>query len=383
MKIAILDITSRNAVLYNPSLCNSLSKIESDVTLLTPKMGIKNVRFKHFKLLNLVPKSWISRTTKYKRILRSIEVIINYGIVWFYLLTKRPDVLHIQWLPFLEYSSIELKVLKLFYLSCKHTRLFFTVHNIFPHDMPIEKREGYIKRFANLDCYFSGYFVHLYSNKEDLIKFYEINPNKIHVAYHGIYNPVGYVPADRHISDGKLRIVMYGYQNRYKGADILIESIKLLPKDYLQKVEVVIIGKTENDMLRHVTKDLGSINVHWNPTFVPDEELYDNIEKSDIIILPYRAISQSGVLLLALSYRKPIITSDLPSFKETLKGYKQDWFFKSEDSQSLSNLIKRYIDKDIDIEEQVDVINKLNDLYSWDETAKKNIEAYTNKSHNS
>lgn len=378
MKIAVLDITSRNAVLYNPSLCNSLSKIESDVTLLSPKIGVKDVSFKHNKLLNLIPDSWVSKTTRTKRVFRAIEVIINYLIVWFYLLMKRPDVLHIQWLPFLEFSSIELKILKWYHLSCKNTRLFLTVHNVFPHDMPIEKREGYINRFIQLDSCLSGYFVHLYSNKEDLIRNYNIKSRKIHVAYHGIYNPVGYKPVIHHEPDGKLHIIMYGYQNKYKGADILVNAIKLLPKEYLHKVEVVILGKTSNDLLHLVTKDLESINIHWNPTFVSDEELYDAIGISDLIILPYRAISQSGVLLLALSYRKPIITSDLPSFKETLKGYKQDWFFKSEDSQSLSDLIKRYVDKDIDIQEQVKVIETLNELYSWDETARKTLEAYYN-----
>ena len=35
--------------------------------------------------------------------------------------------------------------------------------------------------------------------------------------------------------------------------------------------------------------------------------------------------------------------------------------------------------KDINIEEQVEVINKLNNLYSWDETARKTLEAYNRK----
>ena len=36
---------------------------------------------------------------------------------------------------------------------------------------------------------------------------------------------------------------------------------------------------------------------------------------ADIVILPYRKIYQSGVLMMSLSYKKPVVVSDLPSFK--------------------------------------------------------------------
>lgn len=65
-------------------------------------------------------------------------------------------------------------------------------------------------------------------------------------------------------------------------------------------------------------------NFQWMPYFVAEQKLDYEINESDVIILPYRSISQSGVLLLSLYFKKPIITSDLPSFKETLKGYRDE-----------------------------------------------------------
>ena len=92
--------------------------------------------------------------------------------------------------------------------------------------------------------------------------------------------------------------------------------------------------------------------------------------------MPYRNISQSGVLLLALSYRKPILTSDLSSFKETLHGYPDDYFFKREDTQSLADMLTRFVNGDIDKKMLCGIIDTLNNKYSWKETAKATLRAY-------
>ena len=83
-------------------------------------------------------------------------------------------------------------------------------------------------------------------------------------------------------------------------------------------------------------------------------------------MLPYRAISQSGVLLLSINFGKLIICSDLPSFMETMRGEDGNeldgcLFFKNEDSVSLRDLLVRYIDQTIDenaIRERVQHLKK-------------------------
>ena len=63
MKIAILDITGRNAVQYNPALCNAIARIEEDVTLLSPTLKCSKQSFKYFRLLDLVPQSCLLYTS--------------------------------------------------------------------------------------------------------------------------------------------------------------------------------------------------------------------------------------------------------------------------------------------------------------------------------
>ena len=117
-------------------------------------------------------------------------------------------------------------------------------------------------------------------------------------------------------------------------------------------------------------------NIEFIPEYVSDEVLYKYIADSDIIVLPYREISQSGALLLALSTKRLIITSDIPSFKETLAGTGEDTFFENGNAASLSNLIKKYVDGLVDENKQLDIIESLEAKYSWEniaETYKRSI----------
>lgn len=377
MKVIILDITGRNPVQYNPSLCSSLAKIEGvNVILLSPTLKSTPCGYVYKKLLKLVPDSITSSEGMGKRVLRLIEVILNYMYILVYLLFERPDILHIQWLPLLEFSSGESLILSMMKCFSSRTRIYFTVHNIFPHNMSDEGMIRYHSRFLQLDKIIDGYIVHLYSSKNELISGFSIEEKKIHVAYHGIYIAENYIPHKYSNKDGIKKIIMFGYQNHYKGTDVLLEALKLLPINYLKKIQVQIVGKTDPTLYKRYENDRDKLNVSWINRFVSDNELYEFIGNSDLILLPYRKISQSGVLLLALSYKKPILTSNLPSFKETLEGYPEDYFFDVDSPNNLEKLLEKYINGMIDEQKMIDLIEELNIKYSWDESAKSTYIAY-------
>lgn len=378
MNIVVLDITSRNAVQYNPALCNALADNNdsgSVVLLSTENYGDSN-RYKFKKLFRLVPLSMDSSRSRVKRILRAMEVLINYIYVIIYVACKQPDIVHFQWLPFIDVSLIEKYVLWSIKKMSPRTKLFLTVHNIYPHNLPEASKECYRKRFLIVNNYIDGYLVHLKSSKDELISKFEVEPTKVNIAYHGVYVPDLMKKKKQRTDDGKKRIIMYGFQTKYKGADILVDALSLLPNDYLEKISSSIVGKTDPDLYADYINKAESLGVEWVNRFVPDEELYDMIDNSDVILLPYREISQSGVLLLALSYRKCILTSDLPSFKETLDGYDGSWFFERCNPMSLADMIEKYVDGRIEENKIVNIIEKLNTKYSWDNTAKSTINAY-------
>lgn len=377
MKIAVLDISSKNAVQYNPSLCKALGEEGCQVILIAPTLKGCHKDFAYFRLLSLVPQSWVSKDFKLKKVLRAIEVILNYVVIAFYILIKRPDILHVQWLPLTEVSSIEYYVLALYKNLCPKMRVFLTAHNVYPHNSNVVRKALYKERFLKVDKVIDGYMVHLNSSKVMMQKEFGISEDRLHVAYHGLYIPDGYTPND-HISE-KVNIILYGYQTLYKGADLLVDAVGMLSNEMRDRISVNIIGSTDSKLYALYSEKASRLGINWINRFVTDEELYTAIGSSDLILLPYRNISQSGVLLLALSYRKPILTSDLPSFKETLEGYPNDYFFKTEDPKSLSEMIERFISGQIDKNRIKSIITELNKKYAWTETAKATIKAYKSR----
>ena len=188
MNIFVLDITGRNATQYNPSLCSSLAQVEGvKVTLLSPTLSECNGGYTYKKLIKLIPDNLTSSESNIKRILRLLEVLLNYSYLILIVLFKRPDVLHFQWLPLLEFVSGESLVLKMIKVVSSKTKIVLTVHNIYPHNMTDVGERNYHSRFLKLDHLIDAYIVHLYSSKHELATKFCISDAKIHVAYHGIY----------------------------------------------------------------------------------------------------------------------------------------------------------------------------------------------------
>lgn len=377
MKIAVLDITSRNAKQYNPSLCKALAEnlVNGEVELLAPRLSINPVNFKYRKLFNIVPASWTGGKGRLKRLLRGVESSLNYVYVIIYVAIVRPDILHIQWFPFVEFAGGEEYVLAAIKRSSPKLKIVYTAHNIYPHNLSENGRAAYRTRVLRLDNYIDQYVTHLNSSRKELMNEYGIPPQKVSVAYHGIYVAENYIPTQNKPSNIK-RLIMYGFQSRYKGADILIDALNLLPKESLSKLKVKIVGLTDKALYESYSEKATAINVEWINRFVSDGELYQAIGESDLILLPYRKIAQSGVLLLALSYKKAILTSDLPSFKETLEGYPEDCFFESGNPKALADILEQFVNNRIDVHNLIKIIRNLNEKYSWNETAKKTLYIY-------
>lgn len=377
LKIAIIDITSRNSPQYNPALCTALGKIDNcEVTLLSTSLKERNDNFSFKSLIRLVPSSKAGSESKLKRILRAVETFFNYFYIVIYVLVKRPNIIHFQWLPFLEYCGLEIAILRIARLIAPKTRYFWTVHNIYPHNSTIIKQKEYRNRVKKIDKLIDGYIVHLYSSKDELTNEFDLDQSKIHVAYHGIYQLDRIIDVDNTKNRKRRRIIMTGLLSLYKGPDILMEAIKLMPDNYIDRLEAVFVGKTPPEIFSKYEPLFKALNITWVNRFVEDSELSSAIDNSDLIVFPYRKISQSGVLLLSLTYNKPIIASDLPSFRETLQGYPEDGFFESENVESLKNTLMNYIDNKLDLDKMVNVIGDLNKIYSWEESAKNTLKAY-------
>ena len=372
MKVILLDISGK-VVNYDLALFEALNKESEYISIeyYIPSHG----------LLSLIPKKWQSSLNIGKRVVKVVEGLLNYAFTCVKVACSKPDVLHMQWLPFMEFVGWEFTILKCLRWLSPKTRLVLTIHNVYPHDMDDVRKRSYNERFRKACSLIDAFIVHTKISKEDVIREFGLSAEKVHVCCHGVFEPKGITISSDFRKDGKLHILQFGGQSYYKGTDLLVDAVCKLDEERKKRLETHIVGGISQSFLTELkAKDIDSI-ITWKAYFLTDEELYQEINAADLIVLPYRNISQSGVLLLSIFFGKLIICSDLPSFKETMQGGEGDGlndclFFKSEEANSLRELLKKYIDGSIDEEAVRKRIMHLKSQYSWQSAAKATMKVY-------
>lgn len=388
MKILLLDISGKvtkysfyvaNIMYDNLNKDDVIETYSSFYSVDEANYNLFNHGMKYHRLINLIPRKYKSSFSIFKRVVKSIEVLMNYLLIILILKLKKINILHTQYIPFADFIGIEYYIFSLFKLLCPKLKIVLTIHDVLPHDLKAENLNSYCSRYAKVALLFDAFMVHTESCKNDVIKYLNLPEEKIHVAYHPIFKSAFVKPITNTIKPrNKIKMIVFGLITPYKGVDILIESLELLPLEIIQRLELTIAGSIDSLYLSHL-KSLAKKSAEaivWHPHFIPEKDLDNMINNSNIIILPYRSISQSGVLLLSLYFKKLIVTSNLPSFLETLEGYKPEWFFESENPKSLANLLQLILEERININEQQIVINQLNEKYSPSRFANDTISVY-------
>lgn len=376
MKVISLDISGK-VFKYDNALYDAIIKECGDgdeLVCLTPYRAVSTLSNLCYNLYCFVPQRKASSYSLKKRICKAVEGLLNYICLGRMISSFRPDILHMQWLPFLEFCGIEGLFLKWYKWINPNLKIILTIHNIYPHNSSERQKQSYRKRFIKIAPFINMFIVHTKISACELITEFGISMENISVIKHGAFVSE-FIPTKSRKPDAKCRLLMFGYQSYYKGTDLLLDAVERLPQNLQKQIVVKIVGKISGDILAKINKY--HKNIVWENTFLPDDELSQEIVNADVLVYPYRKISQSGALLLGLSFKKPIIVSNLPSFVETLDNYPLEMFFRAGDVNSLKETIENYLSFDDAFRQHlVDILSKIKDNNSWEMSAKETYLMY-------
>lgn len=120
------------------------------------------------------------------------------------------------------------------------------------------------------------------------------------------------------INDDEKVILFFGYVRKYKGLDILIEALNLL-KNIDNKIKLLVAGEFYDDKNLYIdliNKYNLSDSVIIRDEYIPNEKVKEYFLVSDVVVLPYRSATQSGILNLAYGFRKPVIVTKVGGLAE-------------------------------------------------------------------
>ncbi|WP_274650372.1 glycosyltransferase family 4 protein [Paenibacillus humicola] len=236
---------------------------------------------------------------------------------------SRGDIVHLHW-PSNSYraSVFPLTVVKsalfallLLYYRLLGVRLFWTVHNVWPHSG--KSRWDYVMRKLILTVCHQA-FVLSETVKKEAAAVFGVPEGKLIVTPHGHY-------VDAYASSGtdirarfgipqdRFLFLFVGRINAYKGVDKLVEAYASLKSE---STALLIAGRVDTGYNLDFIDGAGGGSITVYPQFVDDGELADYLNAADAVVLPYNQISTSGSAILALSHHKPVVAPKLGALGE-------------------------------------------------------------------
>jgi glycosyltransferase involved in cell wall biosynthesis len=320
----ILLVTTANQggmIHYTSQLANSMHRINDsanvtqvvdfgvDKSLFSSNVEIQELNFPTSFSDNL---STLARSLLYLR-----KLMINHDIIH---LTSRS------------------RIYPLLLPSLYNSKTVYTMHDVVPHSGAFS---------------WSGEITDLVLNKvvdttlvhgdKALTKFkdkYRGNYNGVSIP-HGDYSFFGDFCEPINISYDK-ELLFFGRIEEYKGLDILLDSMNLLSESYSGDYELVIAGSgdlTPNQLEYIESTD----NITLINEYIPNESVCELFTRCRTVILPYRDATQTGVIPIAYSFKKPVICSNVGGLPEVVNHGKTGYLVPPEEPAELAYYCKKLL----------------------------------------
>jgi len=150
---------------------------------------------------------------------------------------------------------------------------------------------------------------------------------------------------NHHLQDKETtHFLFFGIIRHNKGLDLLIEAANILSKRY-NNFHITVAGKCDNweeysSQIKRpdlFTLKIANIETHEVPQLFADNHF---------LVLPYRDVTQSGVLLTSYNYEVPIIASKLEWFAEYINDGTTGYLFKNDNAAALAQKMETCINLD-------------------------------------
>lgn len=379
MNIAMIETVSSHGGMnyYDYGLMCGLAKQHCDVTLYTStalRFDIsmyKNLRVKLFYDGIFTGKNKIKRFLKY--LTGTIRALHDAKI-------KGSQVVHFQ-----IFAITVLEILVVFFAKLFHFPIIVTVHDVESFNKANSKK-GIRYFYKHVD----KIIVHNQISYDTLHDFFVSDKHlecllpQIVIIHHGSY--IGMLPEriNKTVAKQKFRIsedtftfLFFGQIKRVKGLDVLLYAFAKLIACTDRKIKLIIAGKLWKDDFDIYEKIIRAHSLSeyliLDVKYISDEDIVYYYSSADCLVLPYKKIFQSGVLLMAQSYQVPVLVSDLTGMTEIVTDCENGFVFETENADSLCKKMKQCMEqKNLERISKI-AYDKLQAEYNWDEIAKEQV----------
>ncbi len=179
------------------------------------------------------------------------------------------------------------------------------------------------------------------------------------------------------INPNKRILLFFGIITHNKGLDVLLRALKIV-SEREKNILLLIIGPVKKEWVRW--EDYKKLIINLNiKNFIKTKLEYMGLDRltpymyaSDIIIMPYREITNSSIPFVTYKFKKPIIATNIGATKEIVIDNKTGLLVEKENEKELAKKILDVINNKKKLKKMGDEGFKLlNTKYSWNTISKK------------
>ena len=145
------------------------------------------------------------------------------------------------------------------------------------------------------------------------------------------------------ISGAEKVILFFGFIRPYKGLDVLLEAIALVIKE--MPVRLLVVGEFWEDKDKYInTIDNLKLNEYITivDKYISNEEIPWYFKACDVVALPYKDVTGSGILPLAIQHHCPVVASRLGALADLIQDGNTGFLFNPGDVHGLAACIIKY-----------------------------------------
>jgi glycosyltransferase involved in cell wall biosynthesis len=241
------------------------------------------------------------------------------------------------WHPFFSFCHFTISFL---IKSVYRNKILFITENVISHEA-----NAIDKILTKLGLSNASSFLALSEKVEKDLEFVEKSRNvyrselPVYDSYNFNEQKIISTKKDLDFDENSKLLLFFGYVRKYKGLDLLLNALaELIKKDSSYKLLVAVEFYDDEKFYREKVESL-NLNAHVKllDDFIPNEEVSKYFEPSDLVVLPYRSATQSGILNLAYGFLKPVLVTNVGGLAEFVDNGKTGYVIKPDSQEDLVN----------------------------------------------
>lgn len=247
-------------------------------------------------------------------------------------------------------------------------------HNVLPHDKSAFWKQAVKYGLGRMD----GFVVH---SRSEITQLKQLRPKSYSLdLFHPIYDIFPGEDTSREEARRLLKlrqdariILNFGLIRPYKGVDVLLSALKTLGD--VDRLYCLVVGEiySDRELIEKLVSEISPNRVRLIDEYIPNEQVALWFRAADIVVLPYRSATQSGVVPIAYRCNRPVIVTNVGGLPDAVLDGQSGYLIEPENPSQLADTIRRFFSEK-DNPDLSHGIKQMRDRLSWSRYSKEMVD---------